>query len=128
MGSEAVWYWKSTGLRIQGLNLALGTASNSSVTLTKATSHSWTHFVPILGSLHAQDARMHGWWALDWQLKGSRGLGKQGEETQPQSLHIAKRGTETDSTQKTAKGPVSSGTGDSSVAPCGHTTLRQIPT
>lgn len=46
-----MWYWKSTGLRIRGLNLALGTASNSPVTLAKATSHAWTHFVPVFGTL-----------------------------------------------------------------------------
>lgn len=74
-GSEAVWYWTSTGLRIRGLNLALGTASNSSVTWTKAISHSWTHFVPVLGPSHGQDARMDGWWTLDWQLKGCTGWG-----------------------------------------------------
>lgn len=52
-----------------------GPASNSSVTLTKATSHSWTHFVPVvLGPFHAQDATMS-WWTLDWQLKGCEGWG-----------------------------------------------------
>lgn len=42
-------------------------ASNSSVTLTKATSHSWTHLVPvILGPFHAQDARMSGMAGAHW--------------------------------------------------------------
>lgn len=74
--------------------------------------------------------RMPEWMLVDTGLavEGMHRLGKQEEETQPQSLHIVKRGTETESKQRRAKDPVSSGTGDSSVGPCGHLTPRQTPT
>lgn len=56
------------------------------MTLAKAIPHSRTHFVPVLEPSHAQDARMDGWWTLDWQSEGCRGLG--GRKRKPDLSHF----------------------------------------
>lgn len=111
----------------QGLNLALGTVSN----WLGDTDQGHLPFLdPLgahLGTLPSPECQnvLDAWWTLNWQLGGGA------EKGNPTSVtsHCGKNGgAGTETKQKTARDPVSAGTGDSSVGPCGRPTPRQLPT